>query len=104
MLPCVCASRQCRLRESCDCPPLPPVMLQQIAGFLRPPTAGSIVGKLTRRQRLPDVEDRIDDAPAGLDNVSALQRSELIRHPLLQQPALPRRLLPAREVGPQKAG
>src|SRR5439155_12371290 len=66
---------RCRLPGSFfEVPPVAPVALKEFFGFLRTPGSSGIVWKISRRKRLPHIEDRTDNAPSSLDHVSALEQ------------------------------
>ena len=69
--------------------PLPVAPLQQRLRLFRPPAAGVIVWEVAGRQRLPHVEDRLDDRPAGLDHVGPLEQRRVPGHAVVEQPLVP---------------
>ena len=60
--------------------------LEQLIRVLRAPGAGRIIGKCPRGKCLPDVEDRVNDAPAGLDHVGTLKQRRIADHTVEEQP------------------
>src|SRR5215471_11223278 len=52
-----------------EVPPSATVALDQFVGLFRSPCSGRVVRKIPRRQRLPQIENWIDDTPPGLNHV-----------------------------------
>ena len=56
-----------------EVPPVPSITLEQFFGVLRTPSAGRIIGEIARRQGLPKIQHRTDDAPSGFYHVGTLK-------------------------------
>src|SRR6185437_8235007 len=69
-------------------PPLTAVALEQVIRFPRPPRTGGIIREIARRQRLPDVENRLHDAPARFDHVGALKQRGIANHAFVKEPLI----------------
>src|SRR5437870_11646120 len=76
-----------------------PVALEEFFSFLRAPGPSGIVRKISRRKRLPHIEDRTDDAPSGLDHVGALEQRLVADHAIVEQALVARGGLCAEVVG-----
>src|SRR6185369_3831923 len=68
-----------------DPSPRAAVALEHLVGFARTEAAGGIIREVTRRQRVPHFEDRIDDAPAALDHVGALEERGVALQAVVEQ-------------------
>src|SRR5438552_191311 len=91
---------RCRLPGSFfEVPPVAPVALKEFFGFLRTPGSSGIVWKISRRKRLPHIEDRTDNAPSGLDHISALEQRLVADHAIVEQALVARGGLCAEVVG-----
>src|SRR5579863_1883467 len=66
-------------------PPVTAIAFEQVVGFPRAPRTGWIVGKIARRQGLPDVENGLHHAPTRFDHVSALKQSCVADHAFIKQ-------------------
>ena len=86
-------------QDHCPIPPLAMIAREQVAGFFRSPGARRVIGKIARRQRVPDVQDRLHDAPAGFDHVGALEQSGVADHAVVEQALVARAGLAAEVVG-----
>src|SRR5262249_28019330 len=73
-------------RDSCAIPPAAAVRLHQRLGGSRTPRAHRVVGKISRRQRVPDVQDRRGDLPGCLDDVGAVEERAVADHRVVQEP------------------
>src|SRR5205085_6875567 len=75
-----CSCLQCRQPESFrNLPPVAVIAGHDLVSFFGSPGTGCIVGKIARRQRPPDVENRINDGPSRLHHICALEES-LVAH------------------------
>src|SRR5262249_39940179 len=61
------------------------VALHQFFGVTRSPRARRIVREAARGKGVPNVDDGLNDAPAGFDHVSALEQRRVARHAIAQQ-------------------
>src|SRR5438067_658283 len=68
-----------------DAAPGTAILFEQVLAFRWPPRTRGIIGEATSGQGMPDVDDRLDDAPAGLDHVRALKQCGIANHAIAQQ-------------------
>src|ERR1700731_2761784 len=76
---------RCRLPESFfEVPPTTAVALKQFIGLFWTPGTGRIIGKVTRRQSLPHIENGAHYAPTGFDHVRSLEKGLIANHAIVQ--------------------
>ena len=49
------------------------------------PRSGSVIREAASRERVPDVDDRLNDAPAGFNHVGALEERRVTSHAIAQE-------------------
>src|ERR1700680_3749688 len=69
-----------------DGAPGPAIAREQFFGFDRAPGTGSVIWKASRGQRVPDVDDRLNHVPPGLDHVESLEERGIAGHAIAQEP------------------
>ena len=75
------------------------VGLNEVVRFFGAPRSGGVVGEVPRGQRFPDVEDRLDDFPAGFHHVGALEQRGIAEHAVVEQALVAGARLRAEVVG-----
>src|SRR5260370_26044780 len=61
------------------------VLFEQFFRLDGSPRAGCVIGESARGQRVPDVEDGLNHAPAGFDHVRALEERGVARHTIAEK-------------------
>src|SRR5690606_33675864 len=74
-------------------PPRAAVAFHQVFGIIGTKRTGFVIWKISRRNRIPNVEHRRHDRPARLDHIGALEERRVADHTIVKQPFVTRAYL-----------